>query len=863
MIWHSESTAAVLAQLQTDRTTGLATTECERRRAAAGHSRSRRAAAHEFGKRVLARLKSPQMIVLLAVSLLTLAFSLYRTWAGYDDSRWCEAAVLVLLALLRCLLCAAGDRRVELALTRAGALAVPHVRVWRDGACVTLPATELVVGDVIEVAAGDLLPADCRLLSSAQLRCDESSLTGDSLPVVKEADVQVAAITPLAERQNMLYAGCTVVHGDGRAVVVEIGAATEAGKSTRLRRRETADGPSVQRPLTALAGRLQVPFAVLALLLCVLALLSGVGLLRSLLTAAAFLVAALPADLPATVSPVLAGSVRRMARHGVVVRRADAVERLGQISVLCSDKTGSLTQNQMTLVRAFVGDHMVKLDDNPPPREVGTLLQLAVLCTDAAEGETTDATDAALIAFAERHKMVRNDLVAAYPRLGEIPFDHDRRRMTTVHLIEGRHVVIVKGAPETLLPLCGGVPDELRDAEDFMEAGALRVLAVAYKYIDDMPAHCFAGELEQGLTFLGLLGLSDPLHPDAEQAIADCRRAQVQPVMLTGENLATASAVAGKLGLLQTADEAICGDALAAMSDDGLYRDGTRYRVCARVSPADKVRMVKAWHKEGAVVALAGDGAADIPALQEADVGCAMLRGRADATVAAADVVLTDDRFSTLVYAVREGRTLLGRLRQLTQYWLARHLGTVLFMAGLLIGWGCLALSPVPLLWIATVTGAVATWGMSRDAADASALNGVPADRRNWHPLAGVGMGVLGAALLALCAWLAMGLGDTPAEGASMALAVWTLGQIALLGSVRSTMPVYRRRREGFTLLAGMAGVLLLLPLWLAAPVRHWLGLAALGSGEWGTVVWLLLLPCLLLELGKIGRHLVRWGRAQ
>lgn len=858
LIWHSESTAAVLTALQTDRERGLSTEACGQRRAAAEAEHASGSSARAFGRRFAARLKSPEVVLLLAAALVTLAFSLYRWFAGYGDLRWQEAALVAVLALVRCFVSVIGDGRAAAEMKRLKMLAAPTVRVWRDGAQITLPATELLPGDVIEVEAGDLLSADCRLLRSSALRCDESSLTGDTLPVSKDAEAVVPAIAPLAERRNMLYAGCTVLHGHGRAVVVEIGDATEAGKSAALRRRETGGVLPMQQELAHAGRKLRVPFAVLALLLLVLSLIARTGVLRSLLLALSFAVAAMPCEWSSFVSPALAGAVRRMARRGAVVHRIGAVERLGRVSVLCSDKTGSFTQGDMTLVRAFVGDHMVKLDDNPLANDVSTLLQLATLCTE--DGEAGDATDAALIAYTARHDMERDKLIAAYPRLGEIPFDSDRRRMTAVHLIEGRHVVIVKGAAETLLPLCAGVPEELHDAEGFMEAGALRVLAVAYKYIDEMPTHCFAEELEQGLNFLGLLGLSDPLRPDAIEAVADCRRAGIHPVMLTGDNLATASALADKLGLLSDAGEAIGGEVLAALSDEEVQRDGTRYRVCARVSPADKVRIVQAWQKQGAAVALAGDGTADIPALQTADVGCAMSRGRADAAVATADVVLTDDRFSTLVDAVREGRALLLHLQHMTQYWFARHISAVFLIAAALIGWGRTPLSPALLLWIATVTGAAATFGMSADPAGRDALARAPRAYADWRRLGGAGLGIGGGLLTGVCALIALAIGSTLTVGLSMALAVFALGQATLLLCFRSSRPLYGSLRGGYTFVAAVTEAALLLPLWLVPALRDLCGLAALNAGEWGAVVWLAFLPFLLIELGKIVYALCRRG---
>lgn len=871
MIWHSESTAAVVTQLQTDRARGLSTQTAVARRQEAGENRILHTKQQSFLRRAFDRLKQPAVLVLVAVALVTLAIDLYRQFSGSPQANWWESAAVLVLAVLRCLLSVAGDDRARRTQATLEPLAEPTVCVWRDGTQVSLLADQLVPGDILEVSEGDRIPADCRLLESVQLRCDESPLTGDPLPAQKDAAAEIPSITPLNERVNMLYATCTVVHGQGRAVVVETGVRTEAGKAAALRPQKPNAALPLQKGLARMAHTLTLPVLLLSAAILVLAWLTDLPFLSALLLAAAFAVAVLPEELPSFVPAALAPGIRRMARMGVVVRRPEAVEALGQVSVLCSDKTGSFTQNHMTLVRAFVGDHMVKLDDNRMPDDVSTLIQLAALCTDSHiqqtdEGAvaTGDPTEAAIVSYALRHGMNKEDLSNAYPRLGEVPFDADRRRMTAIHLVEGRHVVIVKGAPEGLLPLCTRVPDAARDAEEFMEAGALRVLAVAYKTIDEAPAHCFADELEQGLTFLGLLGLTDPPQPEALAAVADCRTAGIRPVMLTGDGLTTSAAVAKRLGLLDSPEEAVSGDTLAAMTNEEMQREGPQFHVCARVAPADKVRIITAWQQTGAVVAVTGDSTADIPALRTANVGCAMHRNGNDTAVAVADVVLTDDRFSTLVAAVRESRALFADLRKMLQYWVARHLGAALLIPAALIGWGEIPLTPLRLLWLSLVAGVLPMLALGAEPAGRCAMRRPPRAKNEGLLTGRAGAAALLAGLLlGALALLPLTLDGGALERSTMSFAVLALGELGLILCLRSSLPFWQSRPlhapgTWGALAAGLA--LLLIPL-LTPSLRELCGLAALTGTQWGIVALLALIPVAVSEAIKMATLLLRRNR--
>ena len=508
----------------------------------------------------------------------------------------------------------------------------PSAKVLRDGEMRSIPSTDLVPGDIVDIEAGDLVPADCRLLSSASFKCDESALTGESVPVEKDAAVEIPDIAPLGDRLNMAYSGCAVSYGRARALVVETGMHTEMGKIASMLEEEEETVTPLQNRLAHLGKTLGFLALAICAVILVVGLIDRLPVIDMIMTSVSLAVAAIPEGLPAIVTIVLAIGVQRMVAKNAIIRRLPAVETLGSASVICSDKTGTLTQNRMTLTRLFCGGHMI--DDLGSPLSEGALalVRLATLCTDGTvqvkdgkEVHIGDPTETAIVACALHQGLDKAELTAEHPRLGEIPFDSDRKLMTVIHLIEGQNIVIVKGAPDVLFERCiSGPVEAAAAANEEMGRQALRVLAVAYKTIDEVPMDCRPEDLEQGLTFAGLVGMIDPPRPEAVDAIRECDAAGIRTVMITGDHVVTASAIARQLGILHDDGEAVTGAQLAAMSDEELYENIRRYRVYARVTPADKIRIVKAWQQAGEIVSMTGDGVNDAPALKAADIGCAM-----------------------------------------------------------------------------------------------------------------------------------------------------------------------------------------------------------------------------------------------
>ena len=846
MIWHSESTAAVLSELQVDRDRGLSAALVEERLHTVGQNIVGRRAARPLFRRFFGLLKRPAILLLLLTAAVATGIAVYDM-TKYRPADWLTPVLLILLAVVRCALAAWREWRADRALPTLKALAAPLVHVRRDGVQATISSVVLVPGDIVELHAGELVPADCRLLESFELHCDESSLTGDPLPAEKEAAATATSITPLSERRNMLYAGCTVTGGQAVAVVVETGGNTEAGKAALMRAEEKDAALPLQNGLVKLTAALSVPALLGGVLALCIALFGGAPLLFSLLWGFSLAAALLPEDLSMLTSSVVTATIRKMAKRGALVSRPAVAEEVGRVAVLCTNKTGSFTQNNMSLVRAFAAGRMVKLDQNRTPDDLYSLVQLSTLCCS----RHPDPTEQAILHYARTHGIDPADLTASFPRLGEIPFDPDRRRMTAVHLVEGRNIVIVKGAPEDLLPLCRDLPEGVSEAEEFMGAEALRMLAVAYKEIDEAPANCYPEELECDLRFLGIVGLSDPLREDVAAAVAECRTAGIHPVLFTNESLLTAASIARRAGLLTDRSEAISGQEVAAMTDEELAAAVPGLCVCARVSPTDKQRLVAAWRSRGVSVAVTGDGADDVPALRTADIGCAMARSGADVAAASADLVLTDDRFSTLVETVRAGRTVFDNLRKTVVCRLSGMLSLLLTTLLALLIFGVAPLSPLALLWVGLVSAALLIPALAKEPAGQNAMTCPPRHKREGLFARGMSATLLAGLLLTVVTLIAQGMG-----GVTVGFGVLALGQPLLLLVARSTLPLPRTRlfRAPWTWAGLLLGATLLAAPLLVPAVRDLLGLAILTAAGWQTVL-------LLLGLVLVATELYKWVR--
>ena len=723
--WHHESTAAVLTELGTHRSAGLSTREAEER--LNRHGPNALAAPPGRGPllRFLDQLRDPMILVLLAAAVLSVVAS--------GGQEWVDAIIILVIIVVNAIISIVQEQNAERALEALGKMAAPMAHVVRDHRTVLLDTTQLVPGDVILLEAGDRVPADARLLESAALSADESALTGESMPVEKHAEALLPEDTAAADRTNMVLSATVITAGRGVAVVTATGMDTEVGRIAGLLLEE----PDIDTPLQRKMTEISKSLSILCLAVCAVVFGAGMawgrGILEMFLTAVSLAVAAIPEGLPAIVTIVLALGVQRMAGRGAIVKKLPAVETLGCASVICSDKTGTLTQNKMTVTGTVI----------PPEGQRSLALTVGALCSDAVlspDGRTAsgDPTEAALVEAAAREGILQPQLLQDLPRRGEIPFDSVRKRMSTLHARPGGGFrLMVKGAPDVLLPRCAVLPDGsplsaarrrdlLAKGED-MAARALRVLAVAYRDFPSMPPKLDGDLLERELTFAGLMGMMDPPRKEVKAAVSNCLQAGIKPVMITGDHKLTAVAVARELGIFRSGDLAVTGADLDFMSQEMLEEEIASFSVFARVTPEHKMRIVKAWQKHGSVVAMTGDGVNDAPALRAADIGCAMGRTGTDVAKGAADMILTDDNFSTIAGAVEQGRGVYSNIKKAIHYLLSCNIGEIVtIFCATLLGFSHMPLLPVQLLWLNLVTDSLPALALGLEAVEPDVMHQKP-----------------------------------------------------------------------------------------------------------------------------------------
>ena len=786
---------------------------------------------------------------------------------GHDPMEFFEPLLILLIVVLNAVLGMVQEAKAEKALDALKSMSAPHARVLRDGKEQVIDAAQLVPGDVIRMEAGDFIPADARLLKSVSLKSEESALTGESVPSEKDAAALVEEKAPLGDRSNMVFSGCSVTYGTATAVVTGTGMNTEMGKIAGLLEGEEEGQTPLQQKLAQLGKYLGFVALAACAVIFVVGLAGGINVLEIFMTAVSLAVSAIPEGLPAIVTIVLAIGVQRMVKKNALIRRLPAVETLGSASVICSDKTGTLTQNRMTLVKLWVNGapelETVSASNTPAARE---LLRYGALCCDGSvvykedgtEQHIGDPTETSILVAAHKNGMEQDELNRQYPRLAELPFDSDRKLMTSVNQIDGKIVAIVKGAFDMMAARCvSGDLEAAKEKNDEMSRGALRVLAVGYKILEKAPEDPTSEELENGLTLLGLVGMIDPPRPEAKAAVATCRQAGIKPVMITGDHVVTASAIAKELGILEDGDKAITGAQLDAMTEEQLDQEVEHISVYARVSPENKIRIVKAWQRKGQVVSMTGDGVNDAPALKAADIGCAMGITGTDVAKGAADMTLTDDNFATIVDAVREGRGIYANIKKVVGFLLGTNIGEVLTVFFAMILWHKTPLLSMQLLWINLVTDSLPAISLGMEAVEADVMDHKPKPKSEGIFAHGLGIQVVlqGCmfALLTLAAFvLGQRFGGSLEAGQTMAFMVLALTQIVQSFNMRSQRslfaigPFSNKKLNGAALLS-----LALVCLVLFTPVRIAFGLVLLPAWLYLVGLGLILVPLPVMELAK------------
>ena len=863
MTMHDKSQEEILKQLDVNPASGLTASEATARREKYGENKLREKKKKTTFQRFLDQFKDVMILILLAAAVVSfVVVCVEKNWGELF-----EPALIVLIVILNAIMGVYQEGKAEKALDALKSMSAPHARVIRDGTEQVIDAAQLVPGDIIRLEAGDFVPADCRLLQSAGLKSEESALTGESVPSEKDAQAQVEEKAPIGDRTNMVFSGCSITYGTATAVVTATGMDTEMGKIANLLDSEADTQTPLQQKLAQLGKYLGIVALGACAIIFVVGLLNDIPALEIFMTAVSLAVSAIPEGLPAIVTIVLSIGVQRMVKKNALIRRLPAVETLGGASVICSDKTGTLTQNRMTLTKAWVeGMEEPELISNANSERIRKLLLFGTLCCDGSvvfngdqEQHIGDPTETAIVLAAHKNGMPKEELNGTYPRLAELPFDSDRKLMSTVNEVEGKKIVIVKGAFDMMAQRC--VKGDLQKAKvltESMSADALRVLAVAYKVIDAVPAVPTTDNLETDLTFLGLVGMIDPPRPEAKAAVEVCRRAGIKPVMITGDHVVTASAIAKELGIMEEGDQAITGAQLDAMTDSELDAQVENISVYARVSPENKIRIVKAWQRKGQVVSMTGDGVNDAPALKAADIGCAMGITGTDVAKGASDMTLTDDNFATIVDAVREGRGIYANIKKVVGFLLGTNIGEVITVFLAMLLWHKTPLLSMQLLWINLVTDSLPAIALGMEAVEKDVMDRKPKPKNEGIFAGGLGIrvvlqGMMFAALTLIGFKLGEYFGGSLEAGQTMAFMILALSQVVQAFNMRSDHSLFKIGPFGNRTLNGAALVsTALVALVLFTPVRTAFKLVILPWELYLAAVGLILVPLVVMELCKL-----------
>lgn len=854
-----EETAAKLAA---DLQNGLDSNEALRRLAETGENKLAEQKSKTFLTGFFEQFKDVMIVILLIAAVISFIIALSE--GNTED--FFEPVLILLIVIINAVMGVMQQSKAQKALESLKKLSAPHCRVLRSGHEEIIDSSHLVPGDIIFVEAGDFIPADSRLISCVSLKSDESALTGESLPSEKKCSAIPRENVPLGDRFNMLFSGCSITYGSASAIVCATGMDTEMGKIAGMLKEEN----SSKTPLSVKLARLGKLLGFLALTAClvifILGVMNGIPVLEIFMTSVSLAVSAIPEGLPAIVTIVLSLGVERMVKKHAIIRHLPAVETLGSASVICSDKTGTLTQNRMTLMKAYTeAGRTIEAVTAQASRNLQKLLEYATLCCNGSVSfkdntavHIGDPTETAIVFAAHKCNIFKEKLNEQYPRLLELPFDSGRKLMTTVCRMNDENVVIVKGAFDVLQNLC--ITGDMKEAETAnrkMSSSALRILAVAYKTIDEIPADASSGFLECELHFLGLLGMIDPPRPEALKAVSLCKKAGIRPIMITGDHVITASAIAKDLGILGREQKAITGKELDTLSDTKLMENLENYSVYARVSPENKIRIVKAWQEKGHVVAMTGDGVNDAPALKAADIGCAMGITGTDVAKNAADMTLTDDNFATIVEAVREGRGIYSNIRKVAVFLIGTNIGEVITVFTAMILWRKTPLLSMQLLWINLVTDSLPAISLGMEPVEKSVMEEKPKSKKEGIFAHGLGIQVfLQGVMFGLLALTAFRIGEkqtgTLAGGQTLAFMVLAFSQVVQAYNMRSkkslfAIGIFTNR----SLNIAVAVSILLLLLVLFTPLNIPFGLVLLPPKLYLTGLGLIFVPVIVMELSK------------
>ena len=883
--YYNQTITEVLEKFEVDSTKGLSSQEVEIRAEKYGFNKLESQKQKSLISIFIEQFKSSMVVILFIAAIVSGVIGVM------ENEGLIETITILAILLLNAIIGTFEERRAQSSLEALNKMSAPRSKVMRDGQTEEITSTEIVPGDIVVLDTGDIIPADMRLIEAINLKVQESALTGESVPVEKINGQLKGQDISLGDRTNMAFSTSVVTYGRGKGVIVGTGMNTEVGKIANMLQSTDATETPMSIRLEQLGKVLGYVALIICALIFVIGMLYGNNWLDMFMMAVSLAVAAIPEGLQIVATIVLAIGVQRLVKQNAIVRTLPSVETLGSTTVICSDKTGTLTQNKMTVVETFTGETKADFRDLKKHYVVEAdeqfLIMSALLCTDShlkmhADGNfelSGDPTETSIVELALKLGYNKNELEHQYPRVQEVPFDSERKRMATINQMdEGKLHVNVKGGLDEVLnvtthifikgevrPITDKDLETIKIENELMAKSALRVLSVAYKEINTIPENVSAETVEKDLIFIGLLGMIDPARPEVIEAVKKCKTAGIRPIMITGDHKVTAVAIADEIGIYDEGHKAVTGTDIEALDDDSLFRDIELYSVYARVAPEHKVRIVKAWQRHGDIVAMTGDGVNDAPALKQADIGVAMGIVGTEVAKDASDVVLTDDNFATIVGAVEEGRRIYDNILKVIQFLLSANMGEVLliFIASIFnLG---NPLSPILILWINLVTDSLPALALSLDPAEKDIMTRKPRDPKKGFFTKGMVFRIIyqgsTIGLISLVAYIIgrndgfkIGIDNPQALGQTMAFAVLGFSQLFHVRNLHSNkMSSFKTSilSNKSLLLAILASSILMIIVMMVPGVMNVFGLVQMDGTHWLYVLALSLVPIVIVELVK------------
>ena len=782
------------------------------------------------------------------------------------ESDYIDSIIIIAIVIFNAVMGLVQEQKAEKSLEALKKMSAPTAKVKRSGKVVEIESENVVPGDIVILETGSFVPADCRLINSYNLKIEESSLTGENVPEEKDATRILNLNTPMGDICNMAYATTIVVNGHGEAVVTETGMNTKVGKIAGMIIEDEAPETPIQKKLGEVGKILAIACIIICVLIFIIGVFKKIPIVEMFMTSVGLAVAAIPEGLPAIVTIMLSIGVTKMAKRNSIIRKLPAVETLGSSTVICSDKTGTLTQNKMTVVQ------VCNINGRTSAEEQKFIMELGTMCTDTEEQYSEsigEPTEVAITNFAIKNNLRKSELYEKMPRINDIPFDSTRKMMTTIHKIGKKYRIITKGAPDVLIKRCtkcynnGSISsiyskeESIKYQNNEMSEKALRVIAVAYRDVDNLPVNITADAIENDLIFVGLIGMIDPPREGVKEAVRTCRKAGIKTVMITGDHLQTAKSIAKELGILRKGDFAVAGDELEKISDQELERNIMKYSVFARVTPEHKVRIVKAFRNAGQIVAMTGDGVNDAPALKNADIGIAMGKGGTDVAKNAADMILTDDNFVTIVDAVRQGRNIYDNIKKAVHFLIATNIGEIVtIFVGLLMGIKSPLLA-IQLLWINLVTDSLPAIALGLEKEEENIMNRLPRSPKKslfadglWWKI------IIEGSMLGMFTLLAFSIGNklySIEVGRTMAFL--SLGILELVHSfnIKSEESIFKKGLLENKYLVGafLLGTLLQVIVVLIRPLATIFEVVPLDGTQWLYTILISFAPLAIIELQK------------